>query len=118
MERPDAETPFWRAEAAHTLPPLMDAELKRQIADDGLTFTVHSIREAKTTFGPTWMLEIELGGERWTLPLSKTAHRDGQLRRMQDHLAGGGPIACALAVFEGKNGRGWNLVRPKDATTA
>jgi hypothetical protein len=61
------------------------------------------------------MLEIDLDGERRTLPLSKAAFRDPQLERMRDHLVRTGPIACGLRVFETKNGRGWNLVPPGES---
>src|SRR4051812_4264310 len=86
MDNAYATITFWEAEAANALPPLMDADLKEQVAEEGRVFTVHDIREAETTYGLAWMIELDLDGERWTLPLSKTPFRDGQLQRMRDHL--------------------------------
>lgn len=108
-------TTFWDAEPDHNdWPPFMDTELKARIAAEGLTFDVASIRDAETTYGPTWMLEVTFEGERWTLALSHTQHRDAQLTRMQQHLNAHGPVTCGLEMVTGKHGRGWVLTAPDD----
>jgi hypothetical protein len=104
---------FWENEPdGGDLPPLADAALKQRIADEGLTFLVRGVREAETAYGPAWMLDIELDGEQWTLPFSKTAHRDAQFARLREHVEGDGPVACGLAAIEGDRGRGWVVTPP------
>lgn len=109
---PNTPPTFWEAEPEHDRPPYMDPETKARIADEGLTFVVEDIRTAKTTYGPTWMLEVDFEGERWTLAMSHTPYRDAQLTRMQTHLAAHGPVPCGLESFEGTHGRGWMLTAP------
>ncbi len=118
MDNTTAGTAFWANEPASDFPDLMPPELKERIAEERLAFTVLGIRDVATAYGPTWMLEVELDGERWTLPLGHTPRRDAQIGRLADHLERHGPVACGLAIFEGRNGRGWILTPPADATAA
>lgn len=104
---------FWDAEPEQA--PLVDAAGRARISDEGLTFTVTGIRDVTTKHGPTWMLDIELEGERAVLPLSHITSRDAQLARMQPHLADGDGVTCGLARVNGPNGSGWILTRPQDA---
>ena len=110
---PHTPPTFWEAEPDHNdWPPFMDAELKARIADEGLAFAVEDIRNAETSYGPTWMLEVTFEDARWTLALSHTPHRDAQLTRMQTHLETHGPVTCGLEAVSGKHGRGWVLTAP------
>ena len=104
---------FWDTEPeVRDWPPFMDTDIKARIAAEGLIFDVASIRDAETTHGPTWMLEVTFEGERWTIALSHTEHRDAQLTRMQAHLDAHGPVTCGLETVTGKHGMGWVLTAP------
>jgi hypothetical protein len=104
---------FWDNEPdGGDLPPFVDAELKQRIADEGLTFRVVGVREAETAHGSTWMLDIELEGERWTLPFGKTPYRDAQFPRLGECIDRDGPVACGLAAIQGTRGTGWVLTKP------
>src|SRR5262245_12301490 len=74
------------------LPPFVDAELKQRIADEGQSFLVVGVREAETAYGTAWMLDVELDGERRTLPLARTAHRDAQFPRLRECIDRDGPV--------------------------
>lgn len=111
---------FWNEEPlAAEFSPLLPHDLKERIATEGLSFTVHGIRDvAKTQYGAAWMLDIELEGERWTLALGRTSQRDAQLKRMTAYIDTQGPVACGLRTIDGAKGYGWLLVPPPDGTPA
>jgi hypothetical protein len=113
MDANNANQGFWGSEPeGGDLPPFVDAELKQRIADEGLTFLVVGVREAETTYGETWMLDVEIDGARWTLPLARTAHRDARFARLREHVERDGPVACGLEAIEGARGTGWVVTPP------
>lgn len=109
---------FWENEPNGEFPPFMTRDMKEQLVAEQQEFQVHSLRKTTTEYGPTWMLEVEVDGERWTLPLSSTPMRDAQMNRLADHLRHHGPVACGLRTAETKNGRAWVLTPPGSAPDA
>lgn len=92
--------------------PFLPAEMKDDIAETGTVFTVNSITyREQSTYGPVWFVNIELGGQMFTIPFGAADYRNDLMIAVQDALLEG-PFDATLVAFDTPAGHGWNLAEP------